>query len=686
MLLFNLKNLMSSQTLLYIIIAGIVAIALALFQYKYKAKGASKTNVLFAFLRFLSIFSVLLLLINPKFESTKVYTVKPNLVIAVDNSNSIKHLNQEENVKNILNSLKTNNTLLNKFNIDVFSFGKTLNTSDSLTFIEKQTNVDKAFVELNQIYKNTISPTIIISDGNQTYGNDYEYSAKKIKQNLYPIIVGDTTQYQDLKLQQLNVNKYAFLKNKFPVEAILVYSGDQDVNTKFVINSGDATIYSQNIQFSKQNNSRILNFTLPANAVGVKSYRASIIPINSEKNKINNSKNFAVEVVDEKTKVAIVSSVLHPDIGMFKKAIEANEQREVVFLSPQEAISQLFDLQLVILFNPNSLFKSLYAEIEKQNKNKFVVAGPKTDFVFLNNISDKYEQDITTQTEDYQPSLNSNFNSFIVEDLNFESFPPLHSNFGEPIFSIPYQTILYKKVGAINTNEPLLAVIESNGKREGVLFGENLWKWRAQSFVNTKSFDAFDNFIGKLVQYLASTKRKNRLEVDYQSFYQGNNSVMLSAQFFNKNYEFDATERLNITVTDKSTKVSKTVPFILKNNNYQVDLSAFPAGDYSFTVDASREKLSKSGSFKIIEYNIEQQFLNSNAKKLINIANNSQGKHYYADNFKNIIKNLNSDDRYKPIQKSSKSTVPLIDWKYLLALIVLTLAIEWFLRKYNGLI
>ena len=44
------------------------------------------------------------------------------------------------------------------------------------------------------------------------------------------------------------------------------------------------------------------------------------------------------------------------------------------------------------------------------------------------------------------------------------------------------------------------------------------------------------------------------------------------------------------------------------------------------------------------------------------------------------------DERYLPIQKSSKNIVPLIDWKYLLFLIVLTLAIEWFLRKYNGLI
>jgi len=161
---------------------------------------------------------------------------------------------------------------------------------------------------------------------------------------------------------------------------------------------------------------------------------------------------------------------------------------------------------------------------------------------------------------------------------------------------------------------------------------------------------------------------------------------VITAQFFNKNYEFDAKERLSITVKDKISKTEKTVPFILKNNNYQVDLSSLPASNYSFTVKATSEKISKSGSFKILEYNIEQQFLNADVTKLNKMATNSDGSIHFVDNYELLIENLVSDERYKPIQKSSKNIVPLIDWKYLLALIALTLSIEWFMRKYNGLI
>ncbi|WP_313791367.1 hypothetical protein [Lacinutrix neustonica] len=437
---------------------------------------------------------------------------------------------------------------------------------------------------------------------------------------------------------------------------------------------------------SKVDNSQILNFTLPANSVGVKTYRATIYPVVSEKNKSNNSRNFAVEVIDEKTNVAIVSSVLHPDLGALKKSIESNEQRQVVLLKPQEAIKDLDDFQLVILYQPNQTFKILFEALELQNKNQFIIAGPKTDWRFLNTVSRNYQQDINSVKEEYQATLNTNYNTFIVDDLNFESFPPLHSAFGDLEFSVPHETILYKKLGSLRTKQPLLATFETNGKREAILLGENIWKWRAQSFVNDKNFMGFDNFLGKLVQYLSSNKRKNRLNLDYESFYQGNNNVNISAQFFNKNYEFDTSENLNITVTDKLTKQSRTIPLILKNNNYQVDLSSLPASDYSFTVKATSENISKAGNFKILEYNVEQQFLNADVAKLKRLATHSQGQSYFINNYTSLFDNLINDNRFKPIQKSSKNIVPLIDWKYLLGLIVLALAIEWFLRKYNGLI
>lgn len=677
---------METETLIYILFAGIIALLLALFQYFSKTKSMSKLSMLFAFLRFISYFSLLLLLINPSFEQVKSYTEKPNLIVAIDNSSSIKHFKQENSVNAGLNQLKTNKALNDKFDIEYYKFGETFQSLDSLSFSETQTNIFTVFGQLSQIYKNGTSPCVIISDGNQTYGNDYEFISKTYKQPIYPVIIGDTIKYTDLKIQQLNVNKYAFLKNKFPIEAIVVYNGTHFASSKFEVKLGNKIIYSKNINFTKDNNSEVVNFTLPANRVGAYSYKASVSPLKNEKNSINNTKNFAVEVIDEQTKVAIVSEFFHPDLGVLKKSIESNEQRSVSILNTKEILNQLNDFQLVIMYQPNNKFKAVVDVLNNQNRNRFTILGPKTDLSFVNAISKDYSHAITNQTEEYQAGLVENYKPFVVSNLDFESFPPLLSNYGSLNFNLPYESILTRTKNGTSLNEPLLLTYEIGEKREAILLGENIWKWRAQSYLNSNSFYQFDDFMGKLIQYLGSNKLKSRLNIDYKSFYEGNNNVVIKAEVFDKNYVFDTREDLNISLTNETTKVKRSLPFVLKNNNYQVDLSSLSAGIYNFTVKTGNSNLSKSGKFEILEFNVEQQFLNADVTKLERIATNSKGQSYFIHDTHNLAEDLLNDKRYVSIQKSTKKSIPLIDWKYLLAIIVLSLSLEWFLRKYNGLI
>ena len=89
----------------------------------------------------------------------------------------------------------------------------------------------EVFDRLSEVYNRIVSPTLLISDGNQTYGYDYEYMTNRYKQAIFPVILGDTTTYTDIKIQQLNVNRYAYLKNKFPVEIIATYKGNTSVNS-----------------------------------------------------------------------------------------------------------------------------------------------------------------------------------------------------------------------------------------------------------------------------------------------------------------------------------------------------------------------------------------------------------------------------------------------------------------------
>lgn len=677
---------MQIETILYIILSGIIALSLALFQYIYKSTKRTKVQIVLGFLRFVTLFSVFLLLINPKFDKSSYVDEKPNLLIAVDNSESVKYLEQDHNTRDLVEKLKQDKTLNERFNLEFFSFGKEIKALDTLSFNEKQTNPSLLFDRFSQVYGNSIAPLVIITDGNQTYGNDYEYAAQNYKHAIFPVILGDTIRYTDLKIEQLNVNRYAYLNNKFPIEIISVYNGLDDVKSQLTISSGNSIVFSENLTFNKEQSSRLITLSLPANNAGVHSYKAELKPLPNEKNTINNIKNFAVEVIDRKTHVAIISDLIHPDLGALKKAIESNEQRQASILTPSEFLEVTDSFQQVILYQPNQSFKPLYDVIETLNMNAFTILGTKTNWSEFNKLQSYVQQTVTNQNEDFQAALNSNFSAFIVDDLNFSDLPPLQTEFGAATFTVPTDIVLFKTVNGIQLKEPLLFTYEISQKRAAVLNGEGIWRWRAQSYLEEKSFHNFDNFIGKIIQYLDSNQKRTRLNVTYESFYNGNDNVIISAQFFNKTYEFDTRAALEVTVKNKENELSQKIPFILKQSNYQVDLSGLEAGDYTFTVKEQNENISQSGEFKILDYNVEQQFLNANVSKLEKVAHQSQGTSYFINETDALITQLIKDERFATIQKSTKKVVPLIDWKFLLAIIALSLSAEWFIRKYNGLI
>ena len=678
---------MTTQTVLYIIIAIIISILLAIFMYGYKTKFSKTTKWIYGSLRFVTIFSVLLLLINPIFKTETFSLIKPKLPILIDNSESISELNQTLNVYDFVTSLKSNKDLNEKFELSFYTFGNEFKINDSLTFNEKNTNISEALSLINQLFKDEVAPTILITDGNQTLGNNYEYNSINFKNSIYPIVIGDSTKYLDLKIEQLNTNRYAFLKNNFPVEIILVYQGSKNITTQFEVKKGTTTVYKENIVFTKKDKTKILKFTLPASSVGFNKYTAQINPITEEKNKINNSKQFVVEVIDQSTKVLIVSDIVHPDIGAIKRAIESNEQRKVTIKKPFEALSIVNDHQLIILYQPNRSFTNIYSEINKLNKNTLVFTGQQTDWYFLNNIQDNYIKEVTNQSENVVGILNKNYSAFVINDIDFSDYRPLKTLFGPLEIVVPYDNLLGQSIDGFETETSLLATTELNGSRNAIFDGEGIWKWRAQSFIESKDYNEFDNFFGKVIQYLSSNKRRSRLEVSYKNFYYNNKPIRISAQYFDKNFVFNSNANLSILVTNTGSKQSFEYPLLLKRNYYEIDLNNLKAGEYVFRVSVNDEiKLTRNGTFTILDFNVEQQFLNPDVTKLSRLATNTKGKSFFISDSFSLIDTLIKDDNFKQVEISKEKIEPLIEWTYLLGLIILSLSIEWFLRKYNGLI
>jgi energy-coupling factor transporter transmembrane protein EcfT len=673
---------LEAATLLFIILAVIIALFIAVFQYFFKNKEKIQLNYWLSFFRFLSIFLILLLLINPSIKNKTTQIIKPNLLVAIDNSSSIKFNSNENKVKSILNLVKNDTELNNKFTINYYTFGQNLEQLDSLSFLEKQTNLSKPIQQFSKIYKRGINPVLIISDGNQTIGNTVEFI--NYKSPVFSFIVGDTTVLEDIYIHQINVNKYTNIKNKFPVELFVNYSGSKAISKQLTIYHEGITIFSKHLSFSKTENAITESFYLTASRKGTQFYTAAIEQLKDEQNTINNNKNFSINVIEEKAKILILNSVLHPDLGMLKKSIESNKQRSVSIVNSTSFKGNLSDYQLVILYQPTTDFNKIWTQVNAKKINYFIITGLNTDWNFLNSAQDNFNKNAISETENYNPIFNFSYVSFINNEIDFTNFPPLTDKFGNTSFKVPYNTLLFKKIGTFNTNKPLLATFELETRKGAVLFGENLWRWRMSSFTNTQSFESFDGFISNLIQYLSSIKKNKRLNISAKTFYYTNETIEVSASYLDKNFNFDNRAKLWLTISNSENNFSKKIPFGLSGKRYIAELSNISHGTYKYNVSVENSNESAFGSFRVLPFEVEQQFTSANKHGLQLLANKTKGNTYYNNQEHKLLDDLNRDGRFKSIQKTKIVRTALINWKWILGVILLSLSIEWFARKYVG--
>jgi len=675
---------MTTNTILLLLLSLVIAGGLSYFQYFYKAKSKSNVVILLAFLRFLAIFGLLVLLINPIISKSSLEITKTPLAIVVDNSSSIAALKSDKKAVELYQKLISNPALKEKFEIQSYQFDNDFKTSDKFDFKGNQTNLDEAAKNLKSINKNLIFPTVIITDGNQTTGNDYVYRFDPVNK-VYPLVVGDTTTFFDLKINQLNVNKYAFHKNKFPVEVFLQYAGNKAANAEFTISQGNTIVAKEKLSFSPSKKTASLNLLLPADKVGLQIYKASIQSSSKEKNSYNNIKNFAVEIIDQKSTIAIVSAINHPDIASLKRSIEVNAQRKVILVKPNQ-ISELQDISVLVLYQPTTAFKSIFDNNKLASTNTFIITGNNTDFNFLNQQQNNLIFKMSNQREDFLCEFKPDFNLFAIDNIGFENFPPLQNLFGNISTNGNVSVLLSSKIRNVSTNAPLLAFAENQGKRTAFLLGENSWKWRLQSHVDNQSFEKYDVFIDKIIQYLASTTSKKSLVVTHESFYNSGEEIIINAQYFNKNYEFDEKARLTISVVNAATKQTKNYDLLKGSNSFSANLEGLPAGKYNFTVKELNSNTSYSSHFEILDFDIEKQFVNPDVQKLQQLAQQTGGKAFFENQADNLINTLLENNEYKSIEKNVSTKTPIIDWVWLLILIAVLLTTEWFVRKYNGLL
>lgn len=657
---------------MYYIIAFITALLLSAFQYLYKRK----VYELFI-LRFLVYFLFFVLLINPKITHQKKEVTRPTLYVLSDNSSSIKKQNQDSILIDLLKQLKKS-LLKDKFELQFFKFDREIIPSDSLDFRGKKTNLSEALEALKFLYmRRQPVAVVLLTDGQANTGKNYRYSLQNnTALRVFPVVLGDTTHYEDLKIDLLNHNPYVYKNNRFPVEIFISAQIEKQVEAYLKIYEQNNVLFEKKIKLSPDQKSVKIQAELKANQTGTHHYTARITGLRQEKNHLNNTKYFSVEVIDNMRKVLLISSLIHPDLGAIRRSLESDPYIKLTLKKPDEKIDYV-QYQSILLYQPKQNFGSVLSQIKKLKKPWMIISGTKTDWDFLNKQKLFFSKlKVGINKEQFFPYKNDAFSLFHLSDLQLDNYPPLEDFFGNINFNESVETAYYSQIQSIKTQQPLLAF--NTLKREGVLLGENLWQWRMQAGLNDE-IDSFEQLWKQVIRYLEQNPEKKSLRLEYEKqFFQGDD-ISIIAHFLNKNLEPDTKVQAFLHLNNR-----EKIPMFLENNYYRVNLNQLVPSDYTFMVSNEDGSIKKYGKFSVLPFDLEDKNLQANLNDLQGLANNTQGKLYFPSQIKQLIDHLLNDKQFYSVANYKTTQTDLIDYRYILGLIVLLLSLEWFLKKLRG--
>ncbi|MBN2891419.1 MAG: hypothetical protein JXL97_06105 [Bacteroidales bacterium] len=652
-----------------------------------------------ATLRFFSTLIIALLLLAPLLKTIRTTVEKPVIVFVNDNTESLKLSCENKDDKFTLMQQSVSRIyeqIAEEFDAEAYSFGDKFEDGLKFDYTGKQTNIEDVLDQVtNKYYNKNIGALVLITDGIYTAGTNPIYKVENISYPIYSIAIGDTTVYKDLLVKDLTHNEIAFLKNKFPLEITIAAKKLKGKTAVCQVTNNGRVIHSENIEINSNDFLQKITIFIEAEKAGIQQYNVSLTRMSDERNTKNNYSSFAINVVENKQKILILANSPNPDIAAFRSAMKSNQNFEIDFSLVNDFNKNISDYSLVILHQLPSKengLTTIYPQLMELEIPILVVLGMQTDFNRLNNLNLGLKVAQSNNAFDnVQGFPNVNFSDFDLEDdlTNLLSAsPPLVVPFGDYTLLPHIKTVVYQRIKNINTLKPLIAVGNASANYEsnvGFVLGEGMWRWRMFEYKKNGNFDIFDNTINQIVQFLVMKNSRNRFIVKVDRIIPENDEVLFKAEVYNKIFELNNENDVNISVIDSS---GRTYDYVMQRSNkaYFLNVGTLPVGSYNYSASTKlgEEALSTGGTFAVVAEDVESQDLVANHTLLYKMSQNAGGKFIYPDNIDSLTYYLQNDQNIVPVSYTTQDLTEFIKYKWIFFLILALLSVEWFLRKFFG--
>ena len=698
----------------YLILLLLILVGYSVYVYRVTIPQISKLKKYFLVsLRSITLLLLIIILFEPILTLTDKISIEPKHLVFIDNSRSMlieDGTKRTETVNLILDNVLSSGT----DNLEFHLFGKEprLIEQDSLTELEFNdgiTNLSSIFSSLNTGSENIASLTIV-SDGVITDGSNPVYAAAKLKIPVFTVGIGDTSQRNDVELKKVQYNEILYVGTSAAILSTILNTGYEGKSARVELFENDI-LKDQKIITLNENGIQNESFTYTPESSGEKKLRLKISGMEGEFTFANNNKVFYVNVLSNKIKVTILSGSPSSDLSFIKNSlledenlsvssvtqISSNKFLESNFSNSIDSADVLFLVGFPVHNTPKTVLDLVRQKIIEERKPFFISLYP--GFNWNNLLSIQSELPFTLKASlqgkrNVQPEIISKqSNSPLLQHsssnpiIAWNNLPPIYQEMIQ--FKIKPESKVISNIRVNNTvlNEPLIVTRSFSGRRSIAVLGYDLWRWKLQ--IAVKKTDLFDKFIINSVKWLHITESQQQVRIKTsKKIYSTGEQIEFSAQIYDESFN---------PVIDAGVKVRLRS----EKNQYELELSSTgkglyegginitETGDFYFEGDASQDGSligTDKGSFNVGELDVEMINPQMNYELMMQLAEQTEGKYYSKENYQFIFAELDRISNLTVKEKVVTSEFSLWSNEWMLIFPIFFFALEWFIRKREGML
>ena len=570
------------------------------------------------------------------------------------------------------------------------------------------TNISRAIMEANSgLSLNPPAATFIISDGAHNVGPDPSRLARTNRTPIWTIGIGSSESSRDLMIRSVSVNPVVYQNSKTPVEVgyrCIGVAGEQVILS--LHDSRGKVIERKNFTPSSSFSEGSLSFEIEVNTSGRQRFVAAISRFDDEMTFDNNQRSFYLNVLASRMRVLVMAGPPDNGLGDLIRRMKGDEHVELILRITRRGSfyeggwldkDELAKVDVVFLHhfpvksNDKAKLSEFVERIKEANLPICFIDGGQTNLsrfaLFADLLPVRIKSNVQLLSEDQVIPVRRHA---IIADpdqpdftIGWSGLPPLIFN-TRGFVPDPHGEVLAEFANLDDMSRfPAIVISEAGGMRTAAILGRNLWRW---GLASPGEEGIMEPFLSRLIRWLAVRKVHKRVDIEFdKEMFSTHESVGFNVTVQNESYlPIDGAE-VRVVISLDDTVGSEIILDGIGQGRYRGFFLPWDEGEYFLNVEASVEGEvigSDQDRIAVEPFNIELFDAKMNEELLRSIGEFSGGGYVQA---------TDADSLFSSLDIPSEIREDVKRWEFwgrgwILAVIIIMLGIEWFIRARTGML